>query len=187
MKQLPGLAEYMTEEFTNPNLYSQMQYYNYIFTTIFHQTLFLFGLHIRINLIWIWIMSENHTIIWIFRPFVHLSVPHLLLCLWTDCDQTWQECRGRVTWWWLETLCVSVWASESGGNHIGSALVILIWIIYLHVTLKAPDRCVHLLIANVSWLLTNKQWSWAVFHVSWWFSLALGKPGPYIDHSAAHA
>ncbi len=50
--------------------------------------------------------------------------------------------------------------------------------------LKAPDRCVQLLTANISWLLTNKQWSWAVFHVSWWFSLALSMPSPYIDHSA---
>ena len=51
--------------------------------------------------------------------------------------------------------------------------------------LKVPSRCTQLLIANVSWLLTNKQrccanvsWlltnkqrCWAVFHVSWWFSL----------------
>ncbi len=34
---------------------------------------------------------------------------------------------------------------------------------------------------NVSWLLTNRQRSWTGFHVSWWFSLALGKPSPYID------
>ncbi len=39
------------------------------------------------------------------------------------------------------------------------------------IVLKALDRCAQLLIANVSWLLTNTQRSWTVFHVSWWFSM----------------
>ncbi len=34
--------------------------------------------------------------------------------------------------------------------------------------LKALNRCTQLLIANVTWLLTNTQRSWTVFHVSWW-------------------
>ncbi len=38
----------------------------------------------------------NHTIIGIFRPFVRLSVPHLLRHLRIDRNQTWQECRGWV-------------------------------------------------------------------------------------------
>ena len=38
----------------------------------------------------------NHTIIGIYCPFVHLSVPHLLRHLRTDRDQTWHECRGWV-------------------------------------------------------------------------------------------
>ncbi len=45
--------------------------------------------------------------------------------------------------------------------------------------LHAALDCKHM---NILRLLTHTCKSWTVFHVIWWFSWALGKQSPYIDH-----